>query len=93
MKQFIAFAERHFDEKVIAFGYFNTVLNDNPLIQDEKFPSFLIFIDQQHQSPFQLDAVAFDVLPYFLKKTLGQSFEAESEASAGNSYEAKAEEL
>jgi len=54
--EFIPFAEKHYQPKKLSFGYYNTFLNDNPVIQDEKTPSFLVFIDQQLQTPFQLEA-------------------------------------
>jgi hypothetical protein len=54
--EFIPYAEKHYQPKKLSFAYYNTLLNDNPAIQDEKTPSFLIFIDQQHKNPFQLEA-------------------------------------
>jgi hypothetical protein len=60
-------------EKKVKFGYFNTFLNDSPVIQDEKAPSFLIFLDQNHQSPFQLEGGDIRTLSYFLRKTLGRA--------------------
>ena len=54
LKNFIPFAEGHYQEKTLTFGYFNTFLNDNPIIQDEKAPSFLVFVDEQFDRPFQL---------------------------------------
>lgn len=66
----------------MAFGYFNTFLNDHPVIQDEKTPSFLIFLDQHIQSPFQLEGGELSGLSYFLAKTLGRPLpEAQDEES------------
>ena len=88
LQKYLPFAEKHSEDKVV-FGYFNTFLNDNPVIQDEKTPSFLIFIDQQHQSPFQLEANDLSGLSYFLSKTLDKpnkvNASVESPAKEGES--------
>jgi len=76
--EFIPFAEKHYHPLNLSFGYYNTFLNDNPVIQDEKTPSFLVFVDQQLQTPFQLEAEDLSELSYFLSRTLGRHFEKRS---------------
>lgn len=66
LRVFIPYAEANYDQTLVTFGYFNTFLNDHPIIHDEKTPHFLIFVDQQYQSPFEMPANDFDNLSFFL---------------------------
>ncbi len=48
-------------------------MNDHPIIQDEKNPYVLIFIEQNYEQPFEISAENIDNLDEFLSKTLRRS--------------------
>ncbi len=48
-------------------------MNDHPIIQDEKNPYVLIFIEQNYEQPFEISAENLDNLDEFLSKTLRRS--------------------
>lgn len=54
----------------MAFGSFNTFLNDHPVIHDEKTPSLILFLDQNFDSPFELAAADLSQLRNFIAQTL-----------------------
>ena len=62
LRNFIPFAEKNYDQEKLGFGDFDTFLNDSPVIIDEKVPTFLIFIDDQFERPFQLDPANIEEL-------------------------------
>ncbi len=79
LERYIAFAEENFSAGEVAFGHFDTLLNDHPVIQDEKTPSLLIFIDKNFQNPFELAAESLDYLRTFIQKTLNKKPKRERE--------------
>lgn len=54
----------------VAFGHFNTFLNDHPVIHDEKTPNLIIFLDQNFETPFELGAADLSQLRSFIAQTL-----------------------
>lgn len=62
-------AEAQFSGEV-AFGCFNTFLNDHPVIHDEKTPSLILFLDQNFEAPFELGAGDLSQLRSFIAQTL-----------------------
>jgi thiol-disulfide isomerase/thioredoxin len=72
LQRYSAFAEENFSVGEVAFGHFDTLLNDHPVIHDEKTPSLLIFLDKNFQNPFELAADSLDYLRTFIQKTLNK---------------------
>lgn len=62
MKKYCLLASKHYEDGTIIFGYFDVTRNDNRFIRDEIFPYFLIYVFDDFEDPYGVDADEFSEL-------------------------------
>ena len=56
LAEFSELAKKHFEEKVIIFGFIDVTRNDNRFIRDEIFPYFLLYVTDNFEDAYGLSA-------------------------------------